>query len=221
MENKYKNHPSFGQLSFHRISSGGGKSLYGSSLQHSEIIRMRLSSSESQRDLNHTSYYTKKTLFEVDMSPQQFAELVTTMNRGDGTPVTIVRTPEGDVEGCPFENEREIFSKEFRSDLDQITKNSRVMISRAKKMLSQKTIKKSEMKELIGYLESINRDLSSNLGFVETMFQEATDKAVSAGKHEIESFWQSTIEKLGVQKLAENVEAPKLLMDNKPEENDE
>lgn len=214
MEENIKKHPSFGQLSFHRITSNVGKSLYGSSLCHSQIIRMRLSASEAQRRLNTTDYYSTNNLIEVDMSPQQFAELVTTMNRGGGTPVTIIRMPDGEIEDCPFENERETFSKEFQKDINKITQNSKLLIARAKEMLSQKSIKKSEMRELISYLDSINRDLSSNLGFVETMFQEATDKAVSAGKHEIESFWQSTIERLGVQNLAQGLEAPKLITDN-------
>jgi len=213
MEEHKKIHPSFGQLSIHRITSGG-RVLYGSSLRHTETIRMRLSSSEAHRSLNNTRYFPSKTLFEIEMSPQQFAQMITTMNRADGTPVTILRTQNGEVEGCPYENERETFSKEFKKDINDITSNARGLIKKAEELLNQKSVRKSDLRELLSVLRNLKTDLSSNLSFVETQFQEATDRAVSAGKHEIESFWQNTIENLGVQKLAEGMKAPILLTDS-------
>jgi hypothetical protein len=114
-------HESFGQLSFHRIHAGNGKPLYGSALKHSEIIRMTLSQSKQVRSLHETRHYPKEILFEVDLSPQQFAEVITTMNMGGGIPVTIYRMLGKQLKECPHEDERALFTKEFQENLNRVT----------------------------------------------------------------------------------------------------
>ena len=113
-EERVIEHESFGQLSFHRIHAGAGKPLYGSALKHSEIIRMTLCKSQQVRSLHETCHYPREILFEVDLSPQQFAEVITTMNMGGGIPVTIYRMMGKTLPECPHEDERALFTKEFQ-----------------------------------------------------------------------------------------------------------
>lgn len=202
-------HESFAQLSFHRIN-GSGKSLYGSPLKHNQVIRMTVSESEMIRDLHETRYHAGRVLFEVDMSPQQFSEVITTLNMGRGTPVTLNRINNKHIDECPHQNERELFANEFKNQIDEVTKTAKKLVEDAQEILSQKTIKAADRKRLSGLLYRIQTDLGSNLSFTNSMFHESMDKAVSAGKHEIESFWRSIVEGMGTQSLAEKANPPQL-----------
>ncbi len=205
-------HESFGLLSFHRIHAGNGKPLYGSALKHSEIIRMTLYKSKQVRNLHENRYYPKEVLFEVDLSPQQFAEVITTLNMGHGIPVTIYRMLGKQLKDCPYEDEREIFTKEFQQRIDKVTKTAQSLMEKANALLSQKNpLKAAEKEELKNLLYRIDQELKSNMQFTSTMFQETVEKTVSSGKQEIEAFWRGIVESLGVQKLAEKVTPPRLL----------
>jgi 1,2-phenylacetyl-CoA epoxidase catalytic subunit len=85
-------------------------------------------------------------------------------------------------------------------------------MNKAQELLSQKApLKASEKQELSNLIYKIQMELQSNMKFASDMFQETVEKTVSAGKQEIEAFWRSIVEQLGVQKLAEGSNPPQLL----------
>jgi hypothetical protein len=218
MADEHFDHESFGLLSFHRIHAGTGKALYGSALKHSEIIRMTVYRSQQTRDLHENRYYPKEVLLEVDMSPQQFAEVITTLNMGHGIPVTLYRLLGKQLEECPHNDERAVFTEEFQKKINKVTQTAQKLMERADELLSQKTpLKACERDELKNLLNLIQTELHSNMQFTSTMFQETVEKAVTSGKQEIEAFWRGIIEQLGVQKLAENINPPQLLSNENKE----
>lgn len=75
------------------------------------------------------------------------------------------------------------------------------MIKRAQEILLEKNIRAKERVELINLLESIKRDLESNLPFVKSMFEESMDKSVAAGKNEIDAFLKLVVSKAGMSAL--------------------
>lgn len=86
--NKRKTHPAYGMLSFSR-RTGGKQSLFGSSIEHKDVIAMTLRHGEVDRQLNRDWYHGTEVIAEVEMSYAQFAEAITSMNIGTGVPVTI------------------------------------------------------------------------------------------------------------------------------------
>lgn len=82
-------HPSYGQLEISRVTSNKGVPLYGTSSKFKEIIRLSIHRSELCRSLHRSWYFAKDPIVEVDMSPAQFAEAITSLNNGSGIPVTI------------------------------------------------------------------------------------------------------------------------------------
>ena len=86
--NNKERHPSYGMLQFNR-TSGGKTALFGSSIQHSDTIMMRLRQGEVSRDINNDWFFGADVIVEVEMSYSQFAECITSMNMGSGVPVTI------------------------------------------------------------------------------------------------------------------------------------
>jgi len=99
-------HESYGMLGFYRVQ-GTDRPLFGSSLKHNNTIRLTLKTGVHSRNLNRDWYYGGRTLFEVEMSASQFADLVSNMNVGDGVPVTIKRKENELISECPFENKAE------------------------------------------------------------------------------------------------------------------
>src|SRR5208337_4240325 len=86
--------PSYAMVSFSRISAGGeGLSLFGSSIKHHSAITLSIKQARLSRDtdLSHDWYFAENRfpLIEVTLSPNQFAELLTSMNVGDGVPATL------------------------------------------------------------------------------------------------------------------------------------
>lgn len=120
MENEIKeSHESFGMLGFYR-SSVTSANLFGSSIKHQHTIRMTLKKAEKGRSLNRDWYSGRGEIVEVEMSQNQFAEMITSMNVGDGVPVTIRRLNGKTMEPCPEENRRQEFEKEFELKIKKL-----------------------------------------------------------------------------------------------------
>ena len=85
-----ENHPSFVTVQFSRLS--GSKRFFGSSVTSHSWIRLQIRPATLYHYLGEDSIYaTNRSLVEVDLSPAQFAELLTTMNVGSGVPGTLIR----------------------------------------------------------------------------------------------------------------------------------
>ena len=120
MFDNLEKHPSYGMLLFSR-RSGGTTPLFGSSIQHKDIIALTLKHGEVSRLLNSDKYFGDKVIAEVEMSYSQFAEAITSLNVGDGVPVTIRYTEkDGYVKERPFVDKRKQFETEFSEHLDEV-----------------------------------------------------------------------------------------------------
>ena len=162
MQETINKHPSYGMLSFHRVH-GAATPLFGSSIQHRDTIRLTLKEGEVKRSLNTDWYFGGKRLFEVEMSLSQFAELITSLNMGDGIPVTILSTEkQGKIESCPFESKAELHQKEFQEHLKKTYEKSRALIRKVKERFSdKKALTKKEKEEILSTLTTLSYDIGS------------------------------------------------------------
>ena len=101
MELERAKHPSYGQLSITRVNSSHHQTLYGSPIKHDSFISMRLHESEVYRENGVERHHAGTCLVEVNMSEAQFAQLITTLNIGGGTPVTISRIDGKNIDRPP------------------------------------------------------------------------------------------------------------------------
>lgn len=193
-------HPSYGIMKFVRSQSSKGHSLFGSTLKHSDIITLTISKGELNRgDLNYDSYYAKEHLMEINMSESQFAELITTFNRGSGVPVTISWIDGKHVEPCPFVSKTEQFNAEFKQKMKNLTDDLQKMVAKTKIILeSAKPISKGEREIIAGSISSLVSAISSNLPFINEQFAEQMDKTVSEAKASLEAFFVKRSKELGV-----------------------
>jgi hypothetical protein len=197
-------HPSYGTLAFSR-RSGGSMVLFGTSIEHKDVIGMRLYHANITRGLHEDRIYGNKLIAEVEMSYSQFAELISSMNQGDGIPVTLKEVMGERKESCPFENKRMEFVNEFTEKVKEVQVVCDNLINDTKKLFdTKKPLNKTEKEQILGALEKIKREVNANIPFIADSFNEQMDKTVMEAKGEVEAFMQNKITNIVNNAIAEN-----------------
>ena len=215
MENEYKveetkfgtktSHPSYGTLLFNR-AYGGKTPLFGSSIEHSNVITMELRHADITRGLNRDDIFGNKPIVKVEMSYSQFAEAITSFGQGTGIPVTIRYTEkDGRIPSYDFVSKREQFTREFKEQTNKAMEKSKELINDVVELFSsKKTLTKADKENILKKLDMLNSDIGSNIGFIADQFNEQMDKTVMEAKGEIESFCQNKINAIASAALVEH-----------------
>lgn len=191
-------HPTFGIISASRIQGGSGI-LFGSSVKHHNFIRIEISHAELWRNLNEDRIHDRQKIVEIDMSPTQFADMITGLNVGCGTPCTLRYITESKGEQDlwkiepPFQNKVEQFNNEFETDMKELSKEFDSVISLANETHAQK--------RLIKELELLKSRMAGHAPFVAKQFAEQMGKTVKEAKGEIEAFVNHTVTSYGIEAL--------------------
>lgn len=202
-------HESFGMLRFSRIQGWSGN-LFGSDLQSQNYVMMELSNGCLHRDLSH-EFYTDKgvPLVRVKMSANQFAELITSLNYGAGTPCTVEyfngeRVPQVET----IETKRTAHQRQFSEEMNERSGKFDKDVSDILELLEKKSIGKADKERIISSLRSVQSTLRSSIPFYLKTFEENMDKVVLEAKTEIENAIQAKITNAGMEKLG--LESPQL-----------
>lgn len=205
MDFKKDAHPSYGMLGFSR-RQGRNISLFGSSIQHNDIIAVTLKHGEVKRGLNSDWYKGNGIIVEAEMSYSQFAEAISAMNVGDGVPCTIRFTErDGIIETTPFVSKKQMFENEFAAHLTGIRNEVNSVINDVKTLFDEKkSIGKNDREEIIKQLKHLEMMIGSNTEFIYRQFNEQMDKTVMEAKGEVEAFVQNKLLSIANEKLVEH-----------------
>lgn len=205
-------HPSYGMLSFSRVT-GGATNLFGSSIKHRDFISMTLYHGDIERGLNSDWYHGSKIIAEAEMSYAQFAEAITSMNVGSGIPVTIKRTEkDGLIPECNFINKREQSQDEFSERMDHANQKMDRLVKEIQALfLEKKSIGKADKENIMNRLSEIQAEVSKNSKFALGCFNEQIEKTVTEAKAEIEAFCQNKMNSIAQAALANQTEEIKRL----------
>lgn len=205
-QKKYTTHPSYGQARFSRIM-GTFKNLYGSPVaEHHHAIELTISRSEISNDLGRDWRHTRETLIQVLFSPSQFAELITTMNVGDGTACTIDFIQGlGSVPRPPATDqvEHERITAGFEEKLSGLVDLLRDKLSHVRELLAKKSLSKEDRRDIERVVAGTLQEVEKNAPFIVEQFGRATERVVAAAKAEIDESVTSSIQRLGFKKLEE------------------
>ena len=193
-------HESYGMIGVHRLH-GGSTQLFGTSVRHDTRIAITIKRGEKRRDLSNNWYYGREELIEVELSPTQFAEMITSMNFGDGVPCTIKRIGRERMPDCPEIQQRALFEEEFKSTMRGVGQDARDLIQEAREILGKKSVNKGDREKLLAGLNHLLQMLESNMPFIQGRFNEAMDKTVLEAKTEVEAFVAAKIQSLGIESL--------------------
>ena len=196
-------HESYGLIGITN-TTGGSRPLFGSSIKHERTIRLRIKKASIERSLHQEWYYGYEDLIEVELSSDQFAQFITTPNVSDGVPCTINYIGRDKMEEPPYKGQNEVFNNELQEDFKKVIDDAKSLISESTEILNKKgTLKVSERKEILDKISSFVRHIESNMPFLHKQFTRSMNKTVTAAKSEIESFYTSTVMKLGEKALKE------------------
>lgn len=200
-----REHPSYGILHISRTSGGTSAiRLFGSPLAtHYGTIRLTISKGKWIHGLNHDRYFgMNKEFVEVEMSAAQFADAITSLNMGSGTPCTI-RYVGGERIAPPpnHATEAEHIRDNFESTLDKYKAKAHTYRKRIEELASKLSTKAKE--EIRIALDVMEDQLGSNIPFVVKQFQEATTRVTTAAKAEVDAFVTGVVRAAGLQSIAE------------------
>lgn len=198
-------HPSYGIIRFSRHNGDPGR-LFGSALQRQgSFVRMTVTEGECIHHLAYDRYHGKRDLLlEVDLSSAQFAELLTTMNHGDGVPCTLRSLQGKRIPPPPADRrvETEKVRDSFRAGLSDLVQSMRQQRERLKDLLAKKTIGVADRAEICSMIERLHMEVESNVPFVLDQFEEAAERVITHAKAEVESFTTQAVMSAGLKALA-------------------
>jgi len=199
-------HESYGMIGFGRVSSSHDQNFFGSSVRCNHYIELNIQRASRRRSLNTYWYHGEEELIEVRLSPNQFAELLTTMNVGSGVPCTLQYVGGKEMTDCPAIDQRAMFENEFKSDVANSITEVEGLLSEIKEIFGAKTaIGQKDRTEIIKKLQSMVMHIKNNMPFVQSQFNEAMDKTVVEAKSEVEAFINNKIHSLGINALNEEI----------------
>jgi hypothetical protein len=200
-------HPSYAQLQISRISGSneGRKTLFGSAIRHQHTIKLQIhEAAKYYDDYNERYFGFKQPYIEIEMSQNQFAEAITSMNMGTGIPVTLRYLMGKPIPLCEELTMRQKIDKKVASNFHHITSRITKAHARIDELQEQKgPLKASEKNELIELCRSLVQELNSNLPFFKQTIDEAIDKSITQGKAELDASAQYLITRLGMERIVE------------------
>lgn len=209
----YETHPAYGVVGFNRTSGSPGK-MFGSAIpQHGHFVTLTIKQAQRKHDLYHDWIMGRgRELITVWLSAAQFAELLTSMNIGDGVPCTIRRLNGKQVEEMPQDEqtETEKVHTGFEGKLRALGETLRDKTEEARDLLLTKGgITMAARRRVVQLLDLVHREVEANLPFALTSFQEAVEKTTVHAKAELDAMVTHVVTTKGLEALG--VDAPKAL----------
>lgn len=207
MERKIIEHESYAMLGISRVSSSKGRNLFGSSIKHNNTIVLRIKPAKVERELNRDLYYsTKVPYIEVEMSYSQFAEAITSLNCGDGVPVTLTYLDGKYIEKCPQVDKRREFEEEFQKNMFILSDSLKKLTEQAEALLTDKKAPtKADKEAILNGIKMLRQELESNIPFIQKSFNEQMDRTVREAKGEVEGFVMDRIISSGLKGFQEKM----------------
>ena len=212
-------HPSYGCISISQVSGKGV--LFGSEVSHQHFLSLTISEARRVVDEPREFVMSNRELVRVSMTQAQFAEMITSPNRGGGTPCTIDRFT-GDA-GQPWVNpkhggrpappEPEHYTKKFKHIMTDTAEVITQHVKDAKAAIDaladgRVNPTKANLKDLQGKLYSALMNMEKNLPYVMEQMEEGIENRMAAAVSEFESYITFSLKAKGLEYLAN--QAPRL-----------
>jgi hypothetical protein len=199
-----ESHPAFGTVALSRVHWGmGGARLFQSQVLSPTTMRLTIRRAQRRHGLSQDWVHGNEELCEVEMSPAQFVEFITTPNMGTGVPCTIrfVRG-EGHTEDLPDDpTENERVRESFKEHMQGLNEKLAGLTAAVDALLDDRPTKanKQAIRDLV---TQIRNDVTSDVPFIAGQFQESVDRTVTQAKAEIDAFTTLAVQRAGLEAIA-------------------
>ena len=215
---EYETHDSWGMVGICH-QHHGGRQLFGSDVTNYNTICLRIKTAQCSRELGRDWIMGDKTLVEITLSANQFADLLTNANIGDGVPCTIEYViGKGMIKYQPQEPKLKIIEEERDALAEKAVLNIRSSLDMVNELIEKKKISKTIGEEL---LFNMNGALSSLVGggkeFYKKQAKQEVENMVVEAKRQVQSYVDNKIYSTGLQMLKEGFESPQFIENEKGE----
>jgi hypothetical protein len=180
-------HPAFGAASIRRQHTTD-VNLFMSNVPHSDVFVIEISGAEMHRSLNRDRVFPTKPLIKVAMTPAQLGDLLASANSGRNVPCTIQRIGN---EGAPLieaERSTKRFGKEAHERFQEIGKMLGELVTEMEGKLTDAKVSAKRQKEILEPVEKLQREIGSNLPFMQEQFYEALEGMLDEVRAQATSF---------------------------------
>jgi len=202
-----KTDKSYGVVGLTRWSSSKNENFFGTDVKSSTGVKLSISQANIRREGSQDYIFDEQLLIEVELSPIQFADMVTNMNVGCGVPCTIkaFKTDEK-IEHYKYEVTEpkvDLFKKEYNEKIS----SSKRLIKNAQDIIKTSKLSKKEQESIGNLLFSIGNEIDSNSHFIRKQFEEFIDLSTMEAKKNVDYHIENTMISLGKEKLQEVIES--------------
>ena len=212
-------HPSYGCIGISQVSGKGV--LFGSEVSHQHFISITISEARRVVDEPREFVMSNRELVRIAMTQAQFAEMITSPNRGSGVPCTIERCIADDDKpwvhprhgGRPEPPAPEHYTKKYKNVMGErvgyISEGVKTAKEKADRLFSgEDKPTKANLKELSDALRMAQMNLDQNLPYVMEEMEEGVEKRMATAVSEFESYVAFSLQAKGLEDLAS--QAPRL-----------
>lgn len=210
--------PQYCMVSFSRFQ-GGNPYFVGSEVKHMGGVSLRIKTAERCVEHGREWFFGDKNILELRMTSVQFAELISTMNVGDGQPATLLYAfPHPDLakipEYVPDMTVDKIVEQgnESLAQTQEIIRRSEDLV---RAMVADGRIRKSVGEELAESLREARRRAAGNEAYAKSNLTSHVSKLAVDMKSDVEAYIAHRITEAGILSLRQ--EADRMLSDGKEE----
>lgn len=189
-------HPAYGVVTIHKIN--GTQTLFGSDFEHQACVEIKVRAAQHVRRLSSDWYHGREELVAFKLSFAQFANLLSHMNAGDGTPCTIEHVGR---EYKPYLPPPTASSERFKSEHAETLKDALRELAELDEIASNPKIPAGIRSDLLSKIRQARQELKDNLGFVADQFERHVETNVDKAKFEVDSYVAMAVERVGLDAL--------------------
>lgn len=194
-------HPSFGVINISRGVCTEKMNLFGSSIQQHTFLKIDISKAVLVRQIGRDWITSDHgvPIISVYLSPSQFADAITSLNQGEGTPCTINFVDGHEVKEPILESKRVQFDNEFEDKMKEVSSATNEFYTKIEAILAKPSIGKHDRELILKQLDQLKMQIESNVPFIKRQFTEQMDETVVEAKNEILNFLEDRIKTLGLE----------------------
>jgi hypothetical protein len=198
-------HESYGIVQISRVS--GHRALFASAVKHQHYFEMRVL--RGQRRMTESGEYFRHDdaipIVTIGMSASQFVDMITTQNMGEGVPCTITSIDGIRMESPPAQQtELAAIHSLFEERVEDVKRSLDVQVQEVDSILDKKNLTKEDRGKVREAVRTAARVFYDHAPFVLGVFSEHTEKMVSKGKAEVESFINLALHRAGVKSVKDS-----------------
>jgi DNA-binding FrmR family transcriptional regulator len=177
------------------------------------VIYLRISqATRNVSTLGSEFVHAKAPDIEVAMSPAQFAQFVTSVGLGDGTPCTITAFHGQQVASCPSQTPRHVLAEAgINSDIARRINALKPRLETIEKTIDDTKMTQKAAAKLRGQVRGLVRNLTSDLEFAQVTLQEAGADYLQEVEIAAEAAVGDLLRRAGADILASRVDTPRAL----------